>query len=377
MRRHVPPFGARRRAVRRLLPVICLIVPSILLAAPVGGQTVEEIARTCRRVADVPSRDGTPQFIRIDPEAAAELAQIGLDRAAIFDRMAETAIPETMGCWAMPTGNFDSQLVSVGMSQWNYGTGSLQPVLAAWRDGFHSRRRFRRALAALAPTYGALLFSRDCLAVPVHEPCRAGILAAQDAEGRLNPVITAELTALFESDAMLQVQADAYVRLLLFVRGELLRVFPAGPITMRKVRWAIDTIVQQRQLPPDEDIARLRARLASMPPAERWPQLRAIFAWYEALARTIDQDGIARDYQWNVAQWSCLIDWGQIDPEQYELLNLTFLRSRTATGNSGRWQALTFSRRGRIILGVGSVGGQREGACPAGEAARANGRRAG
>ena len=357
--------------------VLGLILQALFLAAPARSQTVEEIARTCRRVADVPSRDGTPQFIRIDPAAAAQLAEIGLDRAAIFLSMAETAIPETLGCWAMPTGNFDSQLVSVGMSQWNYGTSSLQPVLAAWRDGFPSRRRFRRALAALAPTYGALLFSRDCLAVPVREACRAGILAAQDAEGRLNPTMTAELTALFESDSMLQVQADAYVRLLLFVRAELMRVFPAGPITMRKVRWAIDTIVQQARLPPDEDVARLRFRLAAMPPAERWPRLRAIFAWYEALARTIDQDGIARDFAWNVEQWTCLIDWGLIDPEQYELLSLTFLRSRTAVGNSGRWQALTFSRRGRIILGVGSVGGRREGACPAGESARSNGAGAG
>ena len=90
-----------------------------------------------------------------------------------------------------------------------------------------------------------------------------------------------------------------------------------------------------------------------MPQAERWPRLRAIFAWYEALSRTIDQDGIARDYAWNVEQWGCMIDWGLIDPEQYELLHLTFLRSRTAVGNSGRWQALTFSRRGKIILGVG------------------------
>ncbi len=103
--------------------------------------------------------------------------------------MAETAIPETMGCWAMPVGNFDSQLISVGMSQWNYGTGSLQPVLVAWRDSFGSRRRFREALRQLAPNYGALLFSRDCLAVPVREPCRAAILAAHDAQGRLHPVL--------------------------------------------------------------------------------------------------------------------------------------------------------------------------------------------
>ena len=254
---------SRSGTVIRLLVLAGLILAALPFPPAVRAQTVAEIAETCRRVGDVPSREGAAQFIRIDPAAAAQLAEIGLDRAAIFERMAETAIPETMGCWAMPVGNFDSQLISVGMSQWNYGTGSLQPVLGQWRDSFGSRRRFRQALSALAPTYGALLFSRDCLAVPVREPCRAAILAAHDAQGQLDPVLRAELTEIFESDAMLQVQADAYVRLLLFVRGELLRVFPAGPITMRKVRWAIDTIVQQSRLPPDEDIARLRRRLSA------------------------------------------------------------------------------------------------------------------
>ena len=166
--------------------------------------------------------------IRIDPAGAARLAEIGLDRAGMFARMAETSIPETMGCWAMPTGNFDSQLISVGMAQWNFGTGSLQPVLAAWRAQFRHKRDFKRARDTLAPTYGKLLFSKDCLAVPVADKCRAAILAARGREGRLNPVLAAELTAIFESDAMLQVQTDTYVALLDKVRLDLLRVFPAG-----------------------------------------------------------------------------------------------------------------------------------------------------
>ena len=65
-----------------------------------------------------------------------------------------------------------------------------------------------------------------------------------------------------------------------------------------------------------------------------------------------------------------MIDRGLIDPEQYELLHLTFLRSRTAVGNSGRWQALTFSRRGKIILGVGSVSGGGTGNARLGDEAR-------
>lgn len=348
-----------------LAPIALFAAASLCAPLPANTQTSAPAPPPCRLVGDVADRAGEPQFIRIDSATAAQLATIGLDRAEIFARMTETSIPETMGCWAMPAGNFDSQLISVGMAQWNYGTGSLQPVLERWRDGFRSRGRFRAALKALAPIYGNLLLSKDCLAVPVRERCRRGILAAQDANGRNNPVLEAELIAIFESDAMLQVQTDAYVGLLDEVRLELNRVFPAGPITLRKVRWAIDTRVQQKSLPPSEDIARLRAKLAVMPPAERWPRLRAVFAWYEALAETIDQDGIVRDYAWNVDRWNCMIDWGLIDPEQYELLHLTFLKSRTATGNSGRWQALTFSRRAKIILDVGSVSGRRDGDCPA------------
>lgn len=352
-----------------LMTALALALPGCAprTMAPISVAIPLHVPGPCRMVGDVASRDGKPSFIRIAPAAATRLAGIGLDRAAIFARMHDTSIPETSGCWATPTGNFDSQLVSVGMAQWNFGTGSLQPVLTRWRDGFGSRRRFERALRVLAPTYGKLLFSRDCLAVPVAAACRMAILAAEDARGQLNPVLEGELTAIFESDAMLQVQADSYIELLEAVRGDLLRVFPHGPITMHKVRWAIDTRVQQGGLPGDEDIARLRGKLAAMPEAERWPRLRAIFDWYDALSRTIDEDGIARDHGWNTARWNCMIDARAIDAEQYELLNLTFLRSRTAIGNSGRWQALTFERRARIILGVGSVGGVRDGECSDGK----------
>lgn len=331
-----------------------LTTAALLLTLPAAAQS----RPPCREVGDAP-------HIRIDPQAAEQLAEIGLDRTAIFARMRETSIPETMGCWAMPVGNFDSQLVSVGMAQRNYGTGSLQPQLIAWRDSFNSRRRFKRALKELAPTYGKLLFSKDCLKIPVTEKCRTGILAAHGQDGKLNPTALAELTALFDHDAMLQVQADTYVALLLEVRAELFRLWPTGPITPRKVKWAIDTRVQQKTLPGDEDVARLRRKLGDLTPEQRPQRLKAMLAWYQALSEAVDQDGVSRDYAWNVAQWTCLIDAGQIDDEQYELLHLTYLRSRTATGNSGRWQALTFSRRAKIILGVGSVSGVRDGGCPA------------
>ncbi len=331
---------------------ILIVAVALLWSANAAAQN----RPPCREVGDA-------AHIAIDPQSATQLAEIGLDRAAIFQRMRETSIPETMGCWAMPVGNFDSMLVSVGMSQWNYGTGSLQPVLKAWRDSFRSRGRFKRELKTLAPTYGKLLFSKDCLDTPVRQKCRDAILAAHGPDGKLNAIAIAELTRIFEHDAMLQVQTDTYVTLLLEVRAELFRLWPTGPITARKVKWAIDTRVQQKTLPNNEDVARLRRKLAGLAPADRPARLKSMLGWYLALSEAVDQDGVSRDYAWNVAQWTCLIDRGRIDDEQFELLHLTFLRSRTATGNSGRWQALTFSRRAKIILGVGSVSGVRDGSC--------------
>jgi hypothetical protein len=341
------------------------MMAALLVAVPARAQVVSPSAppaatpapphrAPCREVADAP-------FLVIDPDSAARLGAIGLDRAAIFAQMRETSIPETMGCWAEPVGNFDSQLVSVGMSQWNFGTGSLQPLLKAWKKA--RRGHFRRERKALMPVYGKTVFSRDCLAVPVKDKCRAKILAAHGPDGKLNPVIWGEFNALFESDTMLQVQLDTYLVLLEAVRQDLLRVFPGQQIGLRKVRWAVDTKVQQGGFPLDEDLARLRRKLAAMPEAERWDRLAAIFQWYGALARTIDQDGVQRDWAWNLEQWRCMLDKRMIDPEQYEMLHLTFLRSRTAIGNSGRWQALTFERRAKIILGVGSVSGKADGRC--------------
>ncbi|NIJ67480.1 hypothetical protein FHR20_004464 [Sphingomonas leidyi] len=338
-----------------LLALGTVPVPAAAQTVPVPSVPPAPPERpACREVGDLP-------FLAIDAGSAARLGAIGLDRAAIFAQMRETSIPETMGCWAMPVGNFDSQLVSVGMAQWNFGTGSLQPLLKAWKQA--QRGGFRRARKALMPVHGKTIFSHACLAVPVKPRCREKILAAHGPDGKLDPVLWGEFNALFESDAMLQVQLDTYLVLLEAVRQDLLRVFPDGPITLRKVRWAVDTKVQQGGFPLDEDLARLRRKLAAMPEADRWDRLGAIFAWYGALSRSIDQDGVQRDWAWNLDRWGCLLDGRRIDPEQYEMLHLTFLRSRTAIGNSGRWQALTFERRAKIILGVGSVSGKADGEC--------------
>lgn len=336
--------------------VLPALAAGLLAAAPAAAE--------CRMVGDVDSKSGKPAFLKINPEDAAKLAEIGVDRAMVFASMVETSVPETGGCWATPSGNFDGQVISVGMSQWNYGTSSLQPLMKSWKSRFATHANFLTARNTLAPAYGELLWSEGCLKVPVSSACRTALLAAQDAGGKLNPVIAGELAAIFETDLMLQVQTDSFVKLLRAVQADLVRVFPAGGITPRKIKWALDTKVQQGGFPSDDDLLRLRQKLAAMPPAERGTRLKAVIAWYEAMGRTIDQDGIKYDLAWNAQRWNCMVDAGRVDDEQYELLHLTYLRSRVATGNSGRWQALTFQRRAKIVLGVGSIGGKKDGACP-------------
>ncbi|MDF7775236.1 hypothetical protein P1X14_08260 [Sphingomonas sp. AOB5] len=330
----------------------------LMLAAAMPAHAAE-----CRKVGDVDGKSGKPNFLKIDPVDAAKLAEIGIDRAMIFAAMVETSMPETGGCWAGPSGNFDGQVISVGMSQWNFGTGSLQPLLKSWRSRFATNAAFVNARNTLAPAFGELLFSDGCLAATISTACRNGLLAGQDAAGKLGPVLKAELVALFETDLMLQVQTDTFVKLLRSVQADLARVFPSGPITARKIKWAIDTKVQQGGFPADADLLRVRLKMINQTPEQRTARLKALVRWYQAIGETIDQDGIVYDLAWNAQRWTCMIDKGLVDEEQHELLTLTFLRSRTATGNGGRWQALTFQRRAKIILGVGSIGGTRTGDC--------------
>jgi hypothetical protein len=71
--------------------ISALLFGACLFVAPSAHAQAPPV---CRMVGDVPSATGEAAFIRIDPAAAARMAEIGLDRAGIFARMAETAIPK-------------------------------------------------------------------------------------------------------------------------------------------------------------------------------------------------------------------------------------------------------------------------------------------
>jgi hypothetical protein len=58
---------------------------------------------------------------------------------------------------------------------------------------------------------------------------------------------------------MLQVQTDRFVKLLESVGDDLQRLFPKQLASVRQIKWAIDTKVQQGGFPGDNDVARTRA----------------------------------------------------------------------------------------------------------------------
>lgn len=311
-------------------------------------------ASACKRVEDA-------QQIAIAPAVLHDLAKVGISRGFIFDALKDVSATETSGCWAGATGNFDAQIVSVGVLQWNYGQGSLQPVMRRFRDKFPTSAGLSQELTRLMPNHGRLVFSAGCLAAIQTADCRDGLLAQQSG-GHLSTSLKQEFDALFESDAMVQVQVDYYVRLLTSVKDDLLRLFKGATPTPRQIRWAIDTKVQQGGFPGNADIDRVRKRYGSLSAKEKVAAMLAITTWYDGLCHTIDQGGVQLDCDWNVEHWRKTIQAGAVPDEQFDLLHLTLLKSRTAVGMSGHWQALTFQRRATIVLGVGSVAGKRVGA---------------
>ena len=134
---------------------------------------------------------------------------------------------------------------------------------------------------------------------------------------------------------------------------------PAPPRTTPASRALLRAGARAGQggFPGDADVKRVRESWQSLSENQKRDSLTALVDWYQGLAGSADQGGIRLDWKQNVNAWRKKISENSVSDEQADLLNLSFLRSRTAQGQSGFWQALTFQRRSKIILSVGCVGG--------------------
>jgi hypothetical protein len=296
------------------------------------------------------------------------LSEISFTRADLFGALQATAEFETNGCWAAPVGNFDAQTLSVGVLQWNYGQNSLQDLMVRYRAAFEAPEAFNAEIVALMPQFGALAFSDDCLGVPFSMTCKDQIVAAQDDRGKLNPIIDGEYDALFNSTPMRQVQVNQFIAFLDGMKPKLKAMFGETP-TRLQTRWGIDLAIQQGYVKYTDaatgleqgaylnptDTASVRRIASTLTPLQRRDRMLSAIRWYSGLCGGIYQGVVAAQCNYNIKHW-CAVAVHGVSDEQFDLFTLTFVRSRIATGQSGRWQANAFARRTKIVLGTGQVG---------------------
>ncbi|MEP4442017.1 MAG: hypothetical protein ABJ059_01030 [Hyphomicrobiales bacterium] len=210
------------------------------------------------------------------------------------------------------------------------------------------------------PLHGEAIFSRPCLAESstnskgrkaLHPTCAASILGEN---GHPLSSVRTEANALFGSPLMRQIQLDFFLTNFTSVEDQISGLSEGEEFSARKVAWAFDMVVQQGGLPSAGNVNRVREAYVTRTSERKKATLHNILEWYKASCRAIDQDGCWRDYEYNVSLWSKMID-NDVSDEQADLLLLTYLKSRAAGGESGRWQALSFQRRATIVFGKGQL----------------------
>jgi hypothetical protein len=311
-------------------------------------------ATECRKVERIAGID-------LDPAALSQLKDIGITEDGIFGALKDLSVPETRGCWGGATGSFDGELLSAGAVQWNFGQKTLQVLLIRFRDKITRGSTLNAEMNTFMPKYGTKFLSQGCTRAPVTKDCEDFLKSVQSGKGRLNTDFKSEVDALFESNIMIQIQTDVFVTLLTGVISDLKRLFPGGVSNLKQIKWAIDTKVQQGGFPGNEDIARVRKRYTQLDFTKRRNNLLNILQWYSGLCRSIDQDGVSLDCDFNIPLWQNAIQNNGVSDSQADLLLLSHLRSRIAAKESGLYQALTFQRRAKIIFGFGSVHGRKDG----------------
>ena len=313
----------------------------------------------CKPVTD------DPQII-VNALELESLKQISFERKDLFEALHNTSEFETGGCWATPVGNFDAQTLSVGVLQWNYGQNSLQDLMQSYKANFETPEAFNAEIAAIMPIYGAMAFADECLVEPFVQTCKDKILAAHE-NGKLNPIIQREYDALFNSLQMRQVQTTKFIEFLGGMKPKLNALFGETPSRLQ-TKWGIDLAIQQGYVKYTDNLGvvqsgylnlndanAIRALYPALSPEMKTKRLLSVVRWYSALCGGIYQGVNDEICNTNIKSWCSVVVHGVTD-EQFDLFNLTYVRSRIAQGQSGRWQANAFSRRAKIVLNTGRVG---------------------
>lgn len=300
--------------------------------------------------------------LAIDSAALAQLAKSKLSSDDLYATMQLVAKYETGGCWAHPTGNFDNQLLSVGVMQWNFGQGSLQPLLKKFADKYPSQGQFKSAIKELMPKYGERFLDPSCRSIPkLGAKCIALLSEVTEKKpgSPLKADFATEVEALFNSVPMRQIQVDHFARSLQSVLDDLERVFAIDRPKTWQIAWAMDLKTQQSRFPTNDSISKIRKQRESQVVDERKSRLNGVVKWYEGLCESGTSEGIRLDCNYNVRTWREIISAADLEAAREDTVHFTHLVSRTARTQDGAYQGDAFQRRAAIALGKGSVHGSK------------------
>jgi hypothetical protein len=330
--------------IRRLASVL-LVASYALIAGIANAQS------TCQTVML-----NHPE-LTISDEAREAMAKAGLGSVDLYRTLRIVARYETSGCWASATGDFDGQLLSVGVMQWNFGQGTLQPLLKRFSEKFSSQEHFRQVRDELMPRYGETFFDLSCRTPRIQEKCKAFLKSKMTGSKRdLDAELKKEIDALFNNASMRQIQLDYFARSVTSVLSDLARVFETNHPAPWQVAWAVDLKTQQgNKFPTDKNIQRIRQEGETLAVDERKKRLNGVIKWYEGLCESGSSQGIKFDCPYNVKTWPTLVDRAVEEKARERTVHFTYLVSKTAQNDDGAYQGNAFQRRAAMAFGRGSV----------------------
>lgn len=232
------------------------------------------------------------------------------------------------------SGDFDGQGVSLGVLQWNIGSGSLQPIIS---------RVGKSAVMAAMPKFGQDLWN----ACTTDVTTGLAIVRGWQSNGHLRPEVTAELKALLRSmpciiqqiAAARSVAERAFDQASAWVAAE----ERAAP-TQREFSWFFDLLTQNGGL---KDITPQSVRdFGTASGANRADDV--ICDW---LAARTSADAGFKDSRRNASLWR-----DAVPADRLELLVMSHLRAQRS---KLEWRADVLNRKGTIAVGTGWVHGEK------------------
>ena len=234
--------------------------------------------------------------------------------------------------WAGVTGDFDGMGISLGVLQWNIGSGSLQRLV---------KPLGRAAVVGVMQHNGGEMW--DACNGPIDEGLR--IVRRWQNGATLLPAVKEELKAFCRSNAFRAQQvagADRVARSAIAQARDYAAEDPTfgGQVSKRLFCWFFDLLTQNGGL-----------KTVSYQNVEDYiKQFSVLFAadtvcnWLSA--RTADEAGF-RDSHKNADGWR-----GKVKQDQLSLFILSYLRALVART---QFRADTLNRKGTIALGFGHV----------------------